>query len=76
MELWTFAFRHAVANWNNTPMKALEYRSPDEVFSGFTSSSKPRNHTFKNVHPFGCPIYILDKAIADGKKPPKWDPHS
>eukprot|EP00957_Ditylum_brightwellii_P136425 10404898-Ditylum_brightwellii.AAC.1 len=76
MELWTFAFRHAMDNWNSTPMKALEYRTLDEVFSGLTSRSNPRNQTLKNFHPFGCPVYILDKAITDGKKLPKWDTHS
>eukprot|EP00957_Ditylum_brightwellii_P115853 8837566-Ditylum_brightwellii.AAC.1 len=51
MELWTFEFRHAVDNWNSTPMKALGYSTPDEVFSGLTSRSNPRNQTFKNFHP-------------------------
>eukprot|EP00957_Ditylum_brightwellii_P195482 14894089-Ditylum_brightwellii.AAC.1 len=76
MELWTFAFRHAVDNWNTTPQKALDYRNPDEVFSDLTSRSKPRNQTFNIFLPFGCPVYILDKTITDGKKPPKWDPCS
>eukprot|EP00957_Ditylum_brightwellii_P168613 12833894-Ditylum_brightwellii.AAC.1 len=76
MELWAFAFRHAVDNWNSTPMKVLEYRTLDEVFSGFTSRFKPIFQTFKNFHPFGCPVYIMDKAKTDGNKPPKWDPCS
>eukprot|EP00957_Ditylum_brightwellii_P171960 13092464-Ditylum_brightwellii.AAC.1 len=55
MELCTFSFRHAVDNWNSTSMKALDYRTPDEIFSGLISRSNPRNQTFKNFHPFGCP---------------------
>jgi hypothetical protein len=28
------------------------------------------------MHVFGCPVYVLDKNIADGKKIPHWQPHS
>ena len=34
MELWTFAFRHVVTKWNNTPRPDLEFKKPDEVFNG------------------------------------------
>ena len=30
MELWTYEFRHIVTQWNNTPRKDLEYKTPDE----------------------------------------------
>jgi hypothetical protein len=33
-------------------------------------------HILKNFHPFGCPVYVLDSRIQDGKKPPRWDPRS
>ena len=29
-----------------------------------------------NLHVFGCPIYVLNKTIADGKKIPCWEPRS
>ncbi|KAI2505113.1 hypothetical protein MHU86_9301 [Fragilaria crotonensis] len=29
-----------------------------------------------DVHVWGCPVYILDKTISDGKKLPRWTPRS
>ena len=29
MELWTYAFRHVVTQWNNTPRKYLQYKTPN-----------------------------------------------
>ena len=40
IELWTFAFRHIVTKWNNTPRPDLEYKTPDEVFSGVKRENK------------------------------------
>eukprot|EP00957_Ditylum_brightwellii_P056064 4248881-Ditylum_brightwellii.AAC.1 len=31
---------------------------------------------FSNFHPFGCPVYALDKRLADGNQTPKWNPRS
>ena len=35
MELWTFALRHVVNQWNNAPRKDLNYQTPDERFNKF-----------------------------------------
>ena len=29
-----------------------------------------------NLHIWGCPVYMLDKMISDGKKLPRWTPRS
>ena len=30
MEMWTYAFRHIVTQWINTPRRDLEYKTPDK----------------------------------------------
>eukprot|EP00957_Ditylum_brightwellii_P192907 14688264-Ditylum_brightwellii.AAC.1 len=76
MDLWTFTFKHAVDQWNNTPYKDLRYLTPDEQSAGATKRLTPKQETFFHFHPSGCPVYIVDPAIGDGKKIPKWDPGS
>jgi hypothetical protein len=29
---------------------------------------------FHDCHVWGCPVYVLDKTLGDGKKIPKWKP--
>eukprot|EP00804_Cyclotella_cryptica_P021898 CCRYP_000848-RA/>CCRYP_000848-RA protein AED:0.35 eAED:0.26 QI:0/0/0/1/1/1/3/0/651 len=42
---------------------------PEELFSGIkcSRSNLPRAHVF------GCPVYVLDPRLQDGKKIPKWE---
>eukprot|EP00957_Ditylum_brightwellii_P044128 3348432-Ditylum_brightwellii.AAC.1 len=75
MELWTFAFQHVVDQWNNTPKRNLEYKTPNEVFSGISARQSGKSTIFKDLQPFGCPVYVLDKCLADGGHAPKWHPH-
>ena len=70
MELWTFAFRHVVTKWNNTPHKELNCRTPEEAFNRMSRVKKIKNH-FANFHPFGIPVYILDHRLQDNRKIPK-----
>ncbi len=44
--------------------------SPDELWSGVRRNDSILQHT----HVFGCPVYVLDAALQDGKKIPKWNP--
>jgi hypothetical protein len=39
---------------------------------------KCRNNddVLKGAHVFGCPVYVLDAALQDGKKIPKWAPRA
>ena len=31
---------------------------------------------FHDLHVWGCPVYVLDKTLSDGKKLPRWTPRS
>jgi hypothetical protein len=41
--------------------------SPDELWSGV----RRNDSILQRAHVFGCPIYVLDTALQDGKKIPK-----
>ena len=64
MELWTFAFRHVVSQWNNTPKKSINYLTPDEKFNNLKRQTSKQLH-FKNFHPFGFTVYILNDKLQD-----------
>ena len=76
MELWTFAFRHVVTKWNNTPRKDLGYRTPEEAFNGLQNCLKTVKHHFADFHPFGIPVYVLNENLQGKKKIPKWEPRA
>ena len=44
--------------------------APADLFSG----SQFPCHKLKNVHTWGCPVYVLDTTLQQGKKLPKWQP--
>jgi hypothetical protein len=71
LELWPFAFDHCVYLYNNLPGK--DGMAPEEKWSG--SSFADYNHMHR-LHPWGCPAYVLDPKLQDGKKLPKWQPRS
>jgi hypothetical protein len=43
--------------------------SPKELFCGFRNPQS----SLRRCHVFGCPVYVLEPALQDGKKIPKWD---
>ena len=75
MRLWPFALEHAAYLWNNIPDSSYVVNnvvtgiSPIELFTGVTQKMS----TLKNEHTWGCPAYVLDPKLQDGKKLPKWD---
>ena len=71
-DLWPFAIDHAVYIWNRLP-NSLTKLSPLEHF---TSSIFPNHHHLQCLHVFGCPVYVLDPKLQDGKKLPKWNKRS
>ena len=71
VELWPLALLHAVYILNRIP-KEDSGRSPLELFSRKTWPSSK----FHDFHVWGCPVYVLDHAISDGKKLPRWKPRS
>ena len=46
--------------------------SPSDVFA----KTRWEQSKFADVHVWGCPVYVLDKMISDGKKLPRWSPRS
>ena len=75
MELWTFALRHVVTKWNNTPRPDLGFRTPEDVFNEMKHTKEPSS-IFADVHPFGIPVYKLAKKLQDNKSLKKWEPRS
>ena len=69
--LWPLAVTHAVYICNHVPSVETGI-SPSDVF---TKSRWPHSR-FHDLHVWGCPTYVLEKAIHDGKKLPKWKPRS
>ena len=72
LSLWPFAFDHAVYLWNNLPNRETKL-APVELFSGTRFSTY--NH-LQRAHVWGCPVYVLDPKLQDGKKIPKWNPRA
>ena len=70
MELWTFALRHVVNQWNNTPRFDLVYKTPDERLNVLKCQIDAKDY-FKTFHPFGCPVYVLNNKLQDNKSQPK-----
>ncbi len=46
--------------------------TPNEIWSSVRNSG----HELARAHVFGCPVYVLDPALQDGKKIPKWNPRA
>lgn len=70
--LWPFALDYAIYTWNHLP-NMRSGLSPEEVFS----SSRTGTHTtLQRLKVWGCPVYVLDPALQDGKKLPKWHPRA
>ncbi|CAJ1935829.1 unnamed protein product [Cylindrotheca closterium] len=71
LALWPMAIDHAVFLHNHLP----------DVDTGLTpmdkfSRQRWPHSKYHDIHVFGCPIYVLDKKIADGKTLPKFLPRS
>ena len=72
LNLWPFALDYAVWLWNNIP--DLQKRlSPLELFA---SSVHQDYKLVQRARVFGCPVYVLDPKLQDGKKLPKWSKRS
>jgi len=67
-DLWPFAVLYAVDIWNHSPSQTKEC----PLSASSTSSSPSLDH----FHPFGCPVYILNRSLADGNSIPRWQPRS
>ena len=70
-DLWPLAIDYAVYLWNHTPHMESGM-SPIELFCRL----KQDCGVLRNAKVWGCPTYVLDPKLQDGKKLPKWQPHS
>jgi hypothetical protein len=71
IDLWPFAMDYAVYLWNRVPRKDNGI-APLEIFCGGKIDPK----VIRGAHIWGCPTYVLDPKIQDGKKLPRWQPKS
>ena len=70
-KLWPFAVNYAVSLFNHMPDPSTGL-SPHDIF---TRTRWP-HAKFQDYHVWGCPTYVLEKALQDGKKLPRWKPRS
>ena len=68
--MWPMAVKYASYLYNHLP-RSNEI-SPSDVFFG---SRVPR-HKLRNLHVWGCPVYVLHPSLQAGKKIPRWEPRS
>lgn len=71
IRFWPLALAYAVWVFNRLPQKNTGL-CPNELWS----SSRLGHENFRRAHVFGCPVYVLDARLQDGKKIPKWDPRA
>ncbi len=68
---WPQAINYAAWVFNRLP-NMESGRTPNEIWSGVHSPSSELSRT----HIFGCPKYVLDASLQDGKKILKWNPRA
>jgi hypothetical protein len=71
LDLWPFAVNYAVYLWNHMPRPDTKL-APIELYH----STKLDHEVIRSARVWGCPVYVLDPTIQDGKKLPRWMPKS
>ena len=66
--LWPMAFTYATHIYNHLPNE--HGLCPADLFTGSTVPW----HCLKDLHVWGCPVYILDPQLQAGQKLPRWQP--
>jgi hypothetical protein len=69
--LWPMAVDYAVYIHNHLPNRKTGL-APLDLFSG----TKWPTHKCNDLQVWGCPVYVLDSTMQDGKKLPRWKPRS
>ena len=65
------AINYAVWVFNHLP-RVDTGLCPDEMWS----QSRTSHDDLRRAHVWGCPVYVLEPALQDGKKIPKWFPRA
>ena len=68
--LWPMAVTYATHLYNHLPNE--RGLCPADLFTGSTAPW----HCLKDLHLWGCPVYILDPQLQAGQKLPQWQPQS
>ena len=68
---WPVAVQYAASLYNKVPEPSTDL-CPGDLF---TKTRWEQRH-FHYLHVWGCPLYVWDKAITDGKKLPHWKPRA
>jgi hypothetical protein len=71
LSLWPMAVDYAVYIYNHTPNPTTGIAAIDVM----TRTRAPR-HKLADIHTWGCPTYVLEPTLHDGKKIPRWQPRS
>ena len=64
--LWSMVTEYTAYIYNNMPDSIGI--SPADIFSG----TQFPQQKLRDIHPWGCPSYVLDPTLQQGKKLPKW----
>jgi hypothetical protein len=67
--IWPMAVTYATHIYNSTPKDGV---SPLDIFIG---SIVPCCRLM-DMHVWGCPVYVLDPKVQQGRKLPRWQPRS
>ena len=65
--LWSFAVDHAAWLYNRIPQRTSGITPLEMV-----SQCKTDHRDLMRTHVWGCPVYVLEATLQDGKKLPKW----
>jgi hypothetical protein len=71
LSLWPFDLNYAIFVWNALPNRKTHW-SPNEVF-GIT---KADHAVLSRLRVWGCSVDVLDPALQEGNKIPKWLPRA
>jgi hypothetical protein len=67
---WPMAVTYTTYLYNHLP--TAQGLCPADIFTGCTVPC----HRLKDIHVWGCPVYVLDLHLQEGKKLLKWQPRS
>ena len=69
--LWPMAVQYATYLYNKVPDPSTDL-CPDDLFT----KTRWKQRKFHGLPVWGCPLYVLDKTISDGKKLPHQKPRA
>ena len=69
--LWPMEVQYGTYLYNKDPDPSTGL-CPDDLFT----KTRWEHRKFHVLHVQGCPLYVLDKTISDGKKLPLWKPRA